>query len=166
MPVRPENKHYYEGPEWKAIRREILDRANHRCERCGVSNHDGVLRTDSWKPYPDQPPASVYVSIGSMEIQSASTGEVVGTFSGFPSVLDMLNHLLADGWRQVKIILTTAHLDHDPRNNSRNNLQSLCQRCHNRHDASHRAETRRASRQSKNNARGATGASTQPKETP
>lgn len=38
-----------------------------------------------------------------------------------------------------RVVLTTAHLDHDPRNNLPGNLKSLCQKCHNSHDAAHRA---------------------------
>src|SRR4030042_6870062 len=39
-----------------------------------------------------------------------------------------------------QIILTIAHLDHNPENNSEDNLRALCQRCHNRYDASHRRD--------------------------
>ena len=42
------------------------------------------------------------------------------------------------------IVLTIAHLDHDPRNNDAANLKALCQRCHNRHDAKDRAKNRLA----------------------
>jgi 5-methylcytosine-specific restriction endonuclease McrA len=52
-----------------------------------------------------------------------------------------------------RIILTIAHLDHDPTNNGapgrRPNLAALCQRCHNRHDAKTRAGHARATRRSK-----------------
>lgn len=45
------------------------------------------------------------------------------------------------------VVLTIAHVDQDPVNNSLTNLAAWCQRCHNRHDAPHRrlhaAETRR-----------------------
>lgn len=34
-----------------------------------------------------------------------------------------------------KVILTVAHLDHDPGNNEPDNLRALCQRCHLTHDA-------------------------------
>jgi len=44
--------------------------------------------------------------------------------------------------KAIKIVLTIAHLDHDPTNNRRKNLKALCQRCHNRHDIEHRKETR------------------------
>lgn len=36
------------------------------------------------------------------------------------------------------VILTTAHLDHNPANNDRSNLRVWCQRCHNTYDAPHR----------------------------
>ncbi len=44
------------------------------------------------------------------------------------------------------VVLTIAHLDHDPTNNSPDNLRALCQKCHNRHDAPHRAQSRSETR--------------------
>jgi 5-methylcytosine-specific restriction endonuclease McrA len=56
--------------------------------------------------------------------------------------------------RTVRIVCTTAHLDHDPHSNdgfevtfwvkplTHSNLRFLCQRCHNRHDAKHRTASR------------------------
>lgn len=41
-----------------------------------------------------------------------------------------------------KVVLTTAHLDHNPANNARENLLALCQRCHNRIDKWHRKNSR------------------------
>lgn len=34
----------------------------------------------------------------------------------------------------TKVVLATAHLDHDPTNNRPRNLKALCQRCHLLHD--------------------------------
>lgn len=51
-----------------------------------------------------------------------------------------------DGEHLFKIVLTIAHLDHDPTNNAPWNLRALCQKCHNNYDKEHRAETRRKSR--------------------
>jgi 5-methylcytosine-specific restriction endonuclease McrA len=42
-----------------------------------------------------------------------------------------------------KVILTVAHLDHNPANCDFDNLKALCQKCHNKYDAKHRAETRK-----------------------
>jgi hypothetical protein len=51
-------------------------------------------------------------------------------------------------YRKIRVILTVAHLDHDPGNNTDGNLAALCQRCHLRYDAAHHAQnaarTRRA----------------------
>ena len=41
------------------------------------------------------------------------------------------------------VVLSTAHLDHDPANNSESNLAALCQACHNRYDATKRAANRK-----------------------
>lgn len=38
MPIRQENKHRY-PQNWKAIRAQILERAGHRCEFCGIPNY-------------------------------------------------------------------------------------------------------------------------------
>jgi hypothetical protein len=49
------------------------------------------------------------------------------------------------------VVLTVAHLDHQPENCDERNLRALCQRCHNRYDQPHRqrnaATTRRAGKQ-------------------
>jgi len=42
-----------------------------------------------------------------------------------------------------KVILTTAHIDHNPENSSFFNLAALCQLCHNRHDMKERQAQRR-----------------------
>lgn len=46
----------------------------------------------------------------------------------------------------IKIVLTIAHLDHDPTNNDPKNLAALCQRCHNRYDSLHRKTNARKTR--------------------
>ena len=43
----------------------------------------------------------------------------------------------------VRIILTTAHLDHDRQNSDEANLRALCQFCHLNHDRLHRAALER-----------------------
>ena len=42
-----------------------------------------------------------------------------------------------------EVVLTIAHLDHQPENNDPANLRSWRQRCHDKYDAEHRLETRR-----------------------
>ena len=45
-----------------------------------------------------------------------------------------------------KVVLTVAHLDHDPRNCDDTNLRALCQRCHLSYDAEHHRHTRERTR--------------------
>ena len=50
-----------------------------------------------------------------------------------------------------KVVLTTAHLDHDKNNNRFWNLAALCQRCHLRHDLPQHIENRKYGRNWKKN---------------
>lgn len=52
-----------------------------------------------------------------------------------------------DGEHLFKIVLTIAHLDHNPQNNNPENLKALCQKCHLNYDKEHHAETRRKTRE-------------------
>lgn len=47
--------------------------------------------------------------------------------------------MAADGDKVLKIVLTTAHLDHNPENCNLDNLRHWCQKCHNGYDAPIRA---------------------------
>ncbi len=55
------------------------------------------------------------------------------------------NHSLTSQGK--KIVLTVAHLDHDPENHNVNHdrLKALCQKCHNKYDAPNRAINRKKS---------------------
>lgn len=51
------------------------------------------------------------------------------------------------GARWIKIVLTVAHLDHNPANCDLSNLRHWCQYHHLRYDAPHHAQTRRATQE-------------------
>jgi 5-methylcytosine-specific restriction endonuclease McrA len=51
--------------------------------------------------------------------------------------------------KPVTIVLTIAHLDHDPTNNDPENLKALCQKCHLTYDAKHHAENAKKTRMAK-----------------
>jgi len=53
-----------------------------------------------------------------------------------------------------KVVLTVAHLDHDPSNCAESNLRALCQRCHIRYDARQHAKSATATRRRKQLAAG------------
>lgn len=56
-------------------------------------------------------------------------------------------------WAKGRIVLTVAHLDHQPENCQPENLKAMCQRCHLRYDSQHHqrnsAATRRAKKQNR-----------------
>lgn len=110
MPIRPENKHLY-PKNWKQIRQSILERANNKCEFCGVENYAEGYRDEEGK---------FVISEGMQQEADA-----------------------LDGYKIIKIVLTIAHLDHNPQNCNPENLRALCQKCHLNYDLEHHKETRR-----------------------
>lgn len=102
MPIKPENKRRY-PQNWREIRAAILERAQRRCERCGVPDRVYRIRgTNDWT-----------YNAGQAETWAM------------------------DGERVSMIVLTIAHLDHQPEHNEPSNLAALCQRCHLAYDAAH-----------------------------
>lgn len=52
-------------------------------------------------------------------------------------------------WAKGKVVLTVAHLDHDPMNCEPENLKAMCQRCHLRYDVPHHMANARKTRDRK-----------------
>lgn len=53
MPIKAENKGRY-PKDWKQIRERILERAGHKCERCGVPNYVyRIVGTDEYSANED-----------------------------------------------------------------------------------------------------------------
>jgi 5-methylcytosine-specific restriction endonuclease McrA len=95
---------------WKTeIRPAILERADSCCEFCGVANHKVIERSKV------NPAVYRYAE----DDNETVAGRRVGV----------------DTSRQIRVVLTIAHLDHDKANNAPENLAALCQRCHLRWDA-------------------------------
>lgn len=149
MPIKPENMAKYPGgsirsTEWLAIRDRILERDGHACKKCRAPNRvfiaravEGDVYARAWRP--DEHDGEFGYTIHCAETGEALV-EIEPDYYGAPE--DM------GEYRDVKIVLTIAHLDHDVANNADGNLAALCQRCHNRHDQPHRQanaeRTRRA----------------------
>lgn len=117
MPIRPENKLRY-PKEWPQISKAIRDRSGQRCEKCRAPNGVIVARSSGSYMLPEG------------ETFDAETGEFLGISRGSEYDIKSL----------VRIVLTVAHLDHQPENCDPDNLRAWCQRCHNVYDA----PTRRA----------------------
>ncbi|HEX2679551.1 MAG TPA: hypothetical protein VHM19_23035 [Polyangiales bacterium] len=133
-PIRESQRALYPR-DWPAISKRIRERAANRCEctgqcgdehdqagapRCCAANGELVLRD------PKRPARFAY---------HAPCGGCAG---GDP-----------DCARAVRIVLTVAHLDHDPTNNADSNLLALCQRCHLRLDRHEHAKNARQTRRAR-----------------
>ena len=120
MPIREENRARYPA-EWKAISLAVREAAGQRCEQCNVRNHAIIFRGfhGDRRAYRYQGDPVFLPSRCALD-----GSELLGTsWDDF--------HLVGT----AKVILTVAHLDHQPENCARENLKALCQRCHNAYDA-------------------------------
>jgi len=132
MPIRAENKDRY-PKDWKRIRAEILKRAKDRCEFCGVSDRAlGYWVKDSGRVTKTEP-ASAMTEMFVRVPMCMAREPVVKYINGICRKI-------------IRIVLTVAHLDHQPENCDPDNLRAFCQRCHNRHDAKTRADGRKRRR--------------------
>lgn len=132
MPIKPENKNLY-PPNWPQISRQIrIGRAKNRCEVCGVRNYsvgyrlNGIFHSLAEPPY--KHPLGLSDYLAARELQ------------------DHYNNCCDQDPPAIVIVLTTAHLDHDPTNCHPKNLLCMCQHDHNIFDRAHRNETMRATR--------------------
>lgn len=130
MPIRASEKARYPA-NWKAISAAVRSEAGNRCEQCKAPNGEYVARGVG---YAD----GTYMLMHG-EVHDAETGECKGMARGSEYPTKGL----------TKIVLTVAHLDHQPENNDRSNLRALCQRCHLRYDAAHHAKNAAETRRSK-----------------
>lgn len=118
MPIRPEMRERYPD-NWPEIRARILQRADDKCEWCGVENHELGGRDPSGTFHHAMP-----LGDNGLRLLWPSPGDWARC-SGWSEDL-----------RIIRIVLTIAHIhDHSPENCDDDNLAALCQRCHNIHDA-------------------------------
>lgn len=118
MPIKAENKARYPS-NWKEIRLKILERAEDRCEFCKAPNRTRIARGGGED-------VGTYMT-DDCEVYCDETGEYLGQRRA--SNYDM--HRMTD------IVLTIAHLDHEPENCDPENLKALCQKCHLNYDKEH-----------------------------
>lgn len=120
-------------PDWRDIRKRILDRAEHKCEFCGVENHKlifrGLLNDKEVYQYSD---ASIYLYPTGV-YQDTDAFSAIQPISG------------KERQKAIKIVLTIAHLDHDEQNHDVKDerLAALCQKCHLRYDIEEKKKRRK-----------------------
>lgn len=137
MPIKPENKARYPS-DWPAIRARILKRAGHRCEHpgCSARNYsvglwaleNGVYRWVAHWGQNDNPRTYAEARAVAAELHWDRSEE---------------------GRKPTVIVLTIAHLDHQPENCADENLAAMCQRHHLAHDYEHHQRNAQATRRAK-----------------
>lgn len=129
MPIRPENKSRY-PKNWKEISKRIrFERAGNKCEQCNAPNGELIVRGTGSD-------AGTYMLWGG-EIHDDQDGEFyrIGKGSEYNCA-----------GKFTRVVLTVAHLDHQPENNAEENLKALCQKCHLAHDREQHKATRAKTR--------------------
>jgi hypothetical protein len=113
MPIRAEFRDLYPA-DWRRISAEVrFGRAGGACQRC-CRPHGATLRVlpdGRW-----------------FDPAQRTWRDGRGKPARWPDIEDAIR------FRETRVVLATAHLDHNPRNNRRRNLRALCQRCHLIHD--------------------------------
>ena len=114
MPIRPEYRWLY-PIDWKQLSALIrFERAKGCCEECG------------------RPHGQIVCHLGDGRWWDAQR-QVWRDGQGRRVRLREVEDLQAQV-RTTRVVLATAHRDHDPTNNRPRNLMALCQRCHLTHD--------------------------------
>ena len=117
MPIRQSEKARY-PKDWPQISKAIRDRAGQKCEKCGAPNGQWIARGEGIH-------AGTYMLADGGATYDAETGEFLGHARGSEY----------NARSVVRVVLTVAHLDHQPENCDPENLRAWCQRCHNAYDA-------------------------------
>lgn len=135
MPIRKEMKALY-PPDWKEISDRIrFDRAGGSCEECGAPHGALIVRSsikpDEWLLMRPQDGALMWND--GEDYQVVREDDLDEQWSG----------------KLIKVVLTVAHLNHNPADNREQNLAALCQRCHLAHDAKDNAEKAARSRRAR-----------------
>jgi len=121
VPIKPENKARYPD-DWKEISLRIREEAGQKCEWCQKPNGQQIrcLSPGLWL----DPNANWWRDNRGWKVPHDRAPK------------------LTEG-KVVKVILTVAHMNHQPEDCRRENLRALCQSCHLTYDAAHHAESRR-----------------------
>ncbi|MEK0085107.1 hypothetical protein [Benzoatithermus flavus] len=122
MPIRRELRWFY-PIDWPQISREIrFGRARGRCESCGRPHGQLVIQLDDGRWFDEA---------------ARCWRDDAGRPAAWPDIVEFTAAV------KRRIVLGTAHLDHDPQNSAVRNLRALCQRCHLRHDRDEHRRRRR-----------------------
>lgn len=141
MPIKPENRHRY-PPDWPQVRDRILQRAGYRCEHPGCCARqysvgwwvlEGVAQAGPWR-----------------WVAAWGQNDNPRTYAEAREVAAELYHSRSEeGLKPIVIVLTVAHLNHQPEDCDDENLRAMCQRHHLAHDQEHHRASAQATRRAR-----------------
>ena len=148
MPIKPENRARYPA-NWKQISAEARARAGNCCQHPGCMARQYAVgswekRGSDWEWQP---------IMGSAFHDAAGQGFAWPSMQ--PPTYAEARQIAADlSWgnedaKFIVIVLTVAHLDHNPENCDPSNLRAMCQRHHLAYDHDHRRANAQATRRTK-----------------
>ncbi len=139
MPIRPEFRHFYRGPAWRAARKLILARAGGqfdekgnyiggaKCEECGKPDRRKV-ETRLMRRTGVFGPRMWWRATGTPWTNQAGRPETPPRF--YPVE------------RFIRVVLACSHLNHTPGDDRHENLRARCQWCHLNADKQQHRQTR------------------------
>ena len=128
MPIRPEHRWLY-PIDWPELSRIVrFKRAGGRCEGCGRPHGRDVVHLGDGRWWDEE--------------RSCWRDDRGRRLRGLPRLgcepvaqPALIGDVASPAHRTTRVVLASAHRDHDPTNNEQRNLAALCQRCHILHDA-------------------------------
>lgn len=132
MPIKPENRVRY-PKDWPAISLAARKRAGWKCQHPGCNAHQYGVGVWEGRDF------FFEISRGSTygEARQRAAEESFARHGDGPAPADE---------KIIVIVLTVAHLDHQPENCAPENLAAMCQRHHLAYDSRHHTQTAYATR--------------------
>jgi 5-methylcytosine-specific restriction endonuclease McrA len=130
LPIKDRSRY---PKDWPQIRARVLERAENKCEQCKAPNRETVMRFINYPGW--------YATLEGQVF--GPDGEEKGWVRGSES----------PDYYPVRIVITIAHLDHDPSSLDEDRMRAWCQRCHLKHDQKLHIENAKATRRDKNDAK-------------
>ena len=130
MPIAPEHRWFY-PIDWRELSQVIrFIRAKGRCEHCGRPHGQEVTHLGEGTWWDAE--RAVWRDGRGKRARKLPPPHVLGKEQQQPN---LLGDPPAPRLATTRVVLASAHLDHNPSNNRLSNLAALCQRCHMLHDA-------------------------------
>lgn len=140
MPIKPENRARYPA-DWPEIRERILRRAGYRCEHPGCMARQYSVGV--WhRPHDGDRPWTWFPLFGQNDNPR--------TYQEARQMAAEIDHDRSEeGQKPIVIVLTIAHLNHQPEDCRPENLAAMCQRHHLAYDHDHHRANAQATRRAK-----------------